>query len=211
MYYVYQLIDPRNNKPFYIGKGSGNRAYQHLKFKDGNINPYKDRKIKRIIQAGLEPIVEFLYQDIVDESHAYDLEEAVIKKIGIQNLTNMAEDRRPPSRKGWVPTQETLAKRSAKLKGIPRTKEWRTNLSNSKQGDKNGMFGVKLPCSNDRRLAVIRGKNIKNYELYKHAIHLMNTGVSANNTAISLNIGRGVCFRLKNRTHMIFEVFPELI
>jgi hypothetical protein len=29
-YYVYLLIDPRNDKVFYVGKGKGNRVNQHL-------------------------------------------------------------------------------------------------------------------------------------------------------------------------------------
>ena len=30
-YYVYALIDPRNNQFFYIGKGQGTRDKSHLK------------------------------------------------------------------------------------------------------------------------------------------------------------------------------------
>ncbi len=29
-YYVYTLIDPRDNKIFYVGKGKGNRVFYHI-------------------------------------------------------------------------------------------------------------------------------------------------------------------------------------
>ena len=30
-YYVYRLVDPRNDKTFYVGKGYGNRVFQHIR------------------------------------------------------------------------------------------------------------------------------------------------------------------------------------
>jgi len=209
-YYIYALIDPRDDKIFYIGKGTGTRAYQHAQFKDGNNNPYKDRKIKKIFKENMEPLVKFLYENIEDESLAYSLEESVIQQIGINNLTNMSESKNPPSRSGWKPSKETLKKRSDSLKGIPRTEEWCQRLSKAKQGKNNPMYGKKNPCSPDKQLAIIKTKNLPNYDLYKQAIELMDSGISADNVAVKLGIGRGVCFRLKNRSHLFFKAFPEL-
>lgn len=37
-----------------------------------------------------------------------------------------------------------------------------------------------------------------------------NKGISADQVSIQLGVGRGVCFKLKNRTHLFFKAFPEL-
>jgi hypothetical protein len=100
MYYVYKLINPLTNKIFYVGKGSGDRAYSHQKFKDTNNNKHKDATIRQILDAGIDVIVEFEHKDILDESKAYFLEEKLIQEIGLQNLTNITPNSRPPSRKG---------------------------------------------------------------------------------------------------------------
>ena len=49
-YYVYALKDPRSNPvlPFYIGKGTGNRAWDHTINVDGTA---KGLRIKQILDA----------------------------------------------------------------------------------------------------------------------------------------------------------------
>ena len=208
-YYVYKLINPVTNQPFYIGKGTGNRAWTHSRFKDGNKNVYKDRYIKKLHAEGLDPVVEIV-KYFETETEAYEFEEQLTESIGLHNLTNLLAGSKPPSKLGWHPSTETLNKRSRGLKGIPRTKEWCQNLSLAKQGENNPMYGKKNPCSDERKLAILRGKNLPNYSLYQAAIDDMNNGKSADVVSKELGIGRGVCFSLKNRTHGIFKVFPEL-
>jgi len=58
MFYVYLYIDPRNQKPFYVGKGSGNRMYEHLNETiEITINKRKFFRIQSILRQGLEPII----------------------------------------------------------------------------------------------------------------------------------------------------------
>ena len=48
-YYVYALVDPRDHRIFYIGKGKGDRIFQHAG--DSLVNPFKEtgytRKYRR--------------------------------------------------------------------------------------------------------------------------------------------------------------------
>ena len=79
-YYVYGLYDPITNDPFYMGKGSGERAYSHLKVADP-INVLKRAKIESLEKDGLTPIIQILHEGLSD-SDAYKLETQYIKMHG---------------------------------------------------------------------------------------------------------------------------------
>lgn len=55
-YYTYLIIDPRNNKPFYVGKGVGNRMTKHERTtklgKMPNNNKFLYNKIRKILSLG---------------------------------------------------------------------------------------------------------------------------------------------------------------
>lgn len=89
-YYVYALKDPRSSpaRPFYVGKGTGSRAYDHL------VTPDRTRKysrIKEIQNVGLTPLVSILV-DNLSESEALQVEAEFISAFGTEEtgglLTN---------------------------------------------------------------------------------------------------------------------------
>jgi len=85
--YVYGLIDPSNDKIFYVGKASyNNRAFDHLKEIGKESN--KARKIAEIRAVNEEPRVEILRYGL-DEQTAFEVEAAIIDALGLENLTNV--------------------------------------------------------------------------------------------------------------------------
>lgn len=87
-YYVYLLIDPRDKKIFYVGKGVGNRINQHVL---GTLKNHKEtnknNRINEIRKLGLEVEHEVLRHGL-NEKEAFEVESAVIDLLDINNLTN---------------------------------------------------------------------------------------------------------------------------
>jgi hypothetical protein len=84
-YYVYLYIDPRTNKPFYVGKGIGRRVLAHL---GDEADSAKTRTLADLSELGLEPRLEILTHGLRDEETAFRIEAAVIDLFGLAELTN---------------------------------------------------------------------------------------------------------------------------
>ena len=96
-YYVYIYLNPlKNNEPFYIGKGKGNRYKKHLCKNEHFYNNYKINTINKIIEkTNNYPPIE-IYKDNLSEEDAFYLEEELIAFYGRKNnntgiLTNMTD------------------------------------------------------------------------------------------------------------------------
>jgi hypothetical protein len=136
-FYTYIYLDPRkpgiykykeykfNFEPFYVGKGSNNRCFIHLKCNDKS-NLYKTNKIKAILSKSLQPILI--------ECQSIKLEIDLIKIIGRINLgtgplTNLTDGGEGHS--GMIVSEETKRK-IGKINSNP-TKETITKLINAKK------------------------------------------------------------------------------
>jgi hypothetical protein len=82
-WYVYRLIDPRNGETFYVGKGNGDRVFQHAneaisKKRDEDSFDLKFQRIKEIHATGLEVAHVIHRHGITTEAIAYEVEAALI-------------------------------------------------------------------------------------------------------------------------------------
>lgn len=91
VYYVYEIIDPRNNKIIYVGKGKNNRYLTHEKiarYCKKPINNKLNNKLKKIIELNLKPIYVFIAKNI-SEYDAYKIENEITINIGLDKLCNL--------------------------------------------------------------------------------------------------------------------------
>ena len=94
-FYVYALKDPRikPSKPFYIGKGTGNRAWEHQLNTDDS---EKGLVIKDILSSG-HKVVHTIISDNLTEEQALKIEAELISAFGVTSQGGMLTNRVRPN------------------------------------------------------------------------------------------------------------------
>jgi hypothetical protein len=126
-YYVYALIDPRDGKAFYIGKGHDNRRFHHEKnaVKRRCRNKHLEHKILQIKAAGFEVVSELWVQE-EEEDWCFLFERIFITSLR-PTLVNISEGGEGTSIRG----------EKHHCYGTTWTEERRLKTS----GPRNGMYG----------------------------------------------------------------------
>lgn len=99
-WYVYELIDPRDDSVFYVGKCSGKRIYQHEAEARRGVCSYKCNKIRHLWSLNLQVKRRYVAW-FWDEKAAYEHETERIKSY--KNITNVV---RGNGFRYWTPYSE---------------------------------------------------------------------------------------------------------
>ena len=97
-YYVYRLVDPRNGETFYVGKGKGNRVFNHVDWakkgldsfkineKEEDAQSLKIQRIQDILYEGLE-VIHIIHRWGMTETEALLVESALMDAYpGLTNI-----------------------------------------------------------------------------------------------------------------------------
>jgi hypothetical protein len=106
-WYVYELVDPRTESVFYVGKGKGDRIHQHEREAAKGICSEKTNRINEILSFGFE-IGKRKIAYFWSEQDAYDYEAEVIAQYGLDNLTNAIPGGGTPAKRARVIKEERI-------------------------------------------------------------------------------------------------------
>ncbi len=164
-YYVYRLIDPRNGQTFYVGKGTGNRVFQHvlgaIDYYDGvtdtdysyENDPNKLRIIRDIRDVGLE-VIHIIQRWHLTEEQAFEVEAALIDCFpGLANIQSGHG-----AEFGVTNATELEAKFSAKIYEEPdfgyiiiKVQKWRLDEMTIKYGADNARYEATRGCWKNKK------------------------------------------------------------
>lgn len=94
-FYVYALKDPREKpaKPFYIGKGTGNRAWEH----QANADESEKGQLIQSIKASGHNVMHTIIADNLTEHQALKIEAELISAFGVRSQGGLLTNRVRPN------------------------------------------------------------------------------------------------------------------
>jgi len=89
--YVYALIDPRDKKIFYVGKGIANRVFSHIN--EAIFNPVSNEKLEtvRAIKASNLKVEHFIIRHGLEEDEALLIESVLIDFLTFRDFAEVAK------------------------------------------------------------------------------------------------------------------------
>jgi len=84
-FYVYAYYVPGEFTPIYIGKGRGDRCYQHLQLYKSRTRGMFRSKLISLQRQGIRPLVLKLYENLTEEQ-AFEKERMLIKLYGRRDI-----------------------------------------------------------------------------------------------------------------------------
>ncbi len=77
-FYVYLLIDPKTDEPFYVGKGKANRVFDHVRGALKNTAPSDKYDIIKRIEASGQKVKHLIVRHGLNEKQALEIESSLI-------------------------------------------------------------------------------------------------------------------------------------
>jgi hypothetical protein len=112
-FYVYTLAAPGTQKPFYVGKGTGNRVFAHATAAlKSPAESDKLSQIREILNAGQQVQYEIVRHGL-SEDQALEIEATLIDYLGLDSLTNLVAGQDMADR-GRMTVNEIIAQYAAK-------------------------------------------------------------------------------------------------
>lgn len=153
-FYVYEHWRPDKGVCFYVGKGSGRRAYE----KDHGRNKHHRAIRIKLQRMGLSIEVRFIEVNMIESdafakeieriSHWRSLGVKLVNRtdggIGVVNPSPITRQKRRENGRKRVVGEEQRRKMSELMRAIPRTPEWRANISSANKGKVGWSRGKKL-------------------------------------------------------------------
>lgn len=192
-FYVYVLARP-NSKPFYVGKGTGQRVYNHDIEARGGHECYKCRVIRKIWRNGGQ-VQRYIVFTTDNEQEAFDYERELIALYGRETLTNLTDGgegmsghkysdesrhKMSESHKGQVPwskgkpvSEDHRRKISATLKGrplAPHVREMLIRVNTAREYSQEQRDNIALGQTNGRLYTIVSPDGTA----YEHVVNILD-------------------------------------